>query len=425
MRRALARRDIGAVYRLVCAAGASQRRIADLVGQSPSEVSEILAGRAVRTYDVLARIADGLGIPREYLGLAHIPAYGEEASQRTEDESVKRRQFLANAAAIIVGDAVLGDPAATAAPPTAIEATSRVGMADVYRLRATTASLRQLDYRLGGGASRVAALAQVQASETLFQASMTDEVRKHLHNAVADLHNVVGWASFDSLMADQGRHHFLRALEHSKQAEDPGLCAFLLCRMGHIDMANDRPGEALKLFQLAELPAAEARLGAIGFVTSCYQARAYSEMGRADRALDLTSRSEDNYARHVDDAVPEWLEYFRSWGAESVRGNVCFALTREHPEHAPMAFEAMRTTVNAQKAGLEKDNLMDLATLATLHIRGGNTEHGLRMGGNIVDRAERVASKRLNKWLRVLADAATECGAADGRDLAHTIGLLP
>lgn len=41
-RRALARRDITTVYRLLADAGITQQRIASLTGQLPSEVSEIL-----------------------------------------------------------------------------------------------------------------------------------------------------------------------------------------------------------------------------------------------------------------------------------------------------------------------------------------------------------------------------------------------
>jgi predicted XRE-type DNA-binding protein len=66
MRAALARRDIGEVYRLLGAAGVSQRQIAALTGQNQSEISDINQGRQVQAYDLLVRIADGLGIPRGY-----------------------------------------------------------------------------------------------------------------------------------------------------------------------------------------------------------------------------------------------------------------------------------------------------------------------------------------------------------------------
>ncbi len=73
---ALAARDVGTVYRLLQRVGVSQRRIAAMTGQSQSEISEILGGRRVSAYDVLVRIAEGLGIPRGRLGLAH-----DEATQ--------------------------------------------------------------------------------------------------------------------------------------------------------------------------------------------------------------------------------------------------------------------------------------------------------------------------------------------------------
>lgn len=63
-------RDVAGVYRFLQARGVSQRCIAAHTQQSQSEVSEILAGRRVESYTVLARIAEGLGIPRGLMGLA-------------------------------------------------------------------------------------------------------------------------------------------------------------------------------------------------------------------------------------------------------------------------------------------------------------------------------------------------------------------
>ena len=77
LRRALAARDIGEVFRLLTATGVAQRRIAELTGMGQSEVSEVLAGRRVMAYDVLARIADGFGVPRGLMGLA----YDEETAR--------------------------------------------------------------------------------------------------------------------------------------------------------------------------------------------------------------------------------------------------------------------------------------------------------------------------------------------------------
>jgi predicted XRE-type DNA-binding protein len=80
MRRALAAHDIATVYRLLGRLGFSQQRIAELTGQGQSEVSAILHGRRVISYQVLSRIADGLGIPRGYLGLSWCACPAGEAS---------------------------------------------------------------------------------------------------------------------------------------------------------------------------------------------------------------------------------------------------------------------------------------------------------------------------------------------------------
>ena len=72
LRAATADRDILTMYRLLQRYGFSQRRIAALTGQSQSEISDILkGGRKIRNYDLLLRIADGLGLPRGWMGLAH------------------------------------------------------------------------------------------------------------------------------------------------------------------------------------------------------------------------------------------------------------------------------------------------------------------------------------------------------------------
>ncbi len=74
MRSLLAAHDITGLYRALTAAGFSQTQIAKWTGQSQSEVSEIIKGRRVLAYDVLVRIAEGLGMPRGYMGLAYANA---------------------------------------------------------------------------------------------------------------------------------------------------------------------------------------------------------------------------------------------------------------------------------------------------------------------------------------------------------------
>lgn len=79
-RLALARRDLGTVFRLlqqVREPRLSQRWIASRTGLAQSEISEVLGGRQIRTYDTLDRVRAGLWVPRGRMGMAY--------DQETED----------------------------------------------------------------------------------------------------------------------------------------------------------------------------------------------------------------------------------------------------------------------------------------------------------------------------------------------------
>ena len=62
-------RDFTRIYRLLQKHGYSQQRIGALTGQSQPEVSSVIHGRKIMAYDVMQRIAGGLGIPRGIAGL--------------------------------------------------------------------------------------------------------------------------------------------------------------------------------------------------------------------------------------------------------------------------------------------------------------------------------------------------------------------
>ncbi|MGH3855993.1 MAG: helix-turn-helix domain-containing protein, partial [Pseudonocardiaceae bacterium] len=160
MRAALAARDIGTVYRLLGRLGVSQRRIARLTGQSQSEVSEIRQGRRVRDVGVLERIADGLGVPRAWMGLS----YGEETpdapSVGTEvDEAMKRRVLFAATSGAVFGPALRGR--GELALPTGWSLPSRLGMSHVRTVRTVTDRLRGAARYYGGQAEAFSSLATI------------------------------------------------------------------------------------------------------------------------------------------------------------------------------------------------------------------------------------------------------------------------
>lgn len=180
MRRALASRDLKSVYERLQRVGISQRHIARLTGQSASEVYEVLKGRRVMAHDVLVRIADGLGVPRGYMGLAYDEStevaldLATAACSAQESERDQVRTLLSHAANVTMGTSVnevarWWQPVDREVAP----APSNIGLCDVEHLQALTAAMRALDYRHGGGACRDAVAAQVRWAQQLLEASCT------------------------------------------------------------------------------------------------------------------------------------------------------------------------------------------------------------------------------------------------------------
>jgi transcriptional regulator with XRE-family HTH domain len=193
MRSALAQREVSTIYKLLRRKGVSQRQIAAMTGQSQSEVSEILKGRQVMAYDVLLRIADGLGVPRGYMGLAYdeVPAArvakSDEAPEAEEPENVKRRKFLAHAATVYVG-ASSGSWTPNPVLPSTGE---RIGMVEVRQMEAATRALRSLDYQYGSEFCRDAVVAQKQWVMNLLDKAEDVEIRRRLVAVIAQL-NAIG-----------------------------------------------------------------------------------------------------------------------------------------------------------------------------------------------------------------------------------------
>ncbi|SNR28255.1 Transcriptional regulator, contains XRE-family HTH domain [Haloechinothrix alba] len=434
MRDALANRDVSVVYRLLRKEGVSQRQIAALTGQSQSEVSEILKGRHVIAYDVLARIADGLGVPRGYMGLAYdeatavsVVGAGAESSdeQPEEDESVKRRRFLAHAAQVTMGAAVLGTesgPVAAASPATT-PAPGRIGMADVRQVEAATRALRALDYQYGGGFCRDAVVAQLSWGQQLLTAGGAEGVRSRLFVALADLHSVAGWTSFDTGLVDVARGHFSSALELAKQGGSDPLVANVLYRMGRVYLHQESANDALKLFQLGQIAAQESGSELAVAVLCANEAWAYALLGNAEQASKLLGRTRDEFARADLASAESWVQFFNETDVHAMVGTVHTVLAQTvDRSHTKYAIPALSRAVENYGEDMARSKVFNLSSLATNHLLEGDIDHGSRVGRSALDAAEGLKSKRVRDRMQPMKkEAERRANNVDARDLVERI----
>ena len=450
MRAALSARDITRVYRLLQKIGFSQQKIAALTGQSQPEVSAIIHGRKVMAYDVLARIADGLGVPRGYMGLAYVgngPADGQpppagadpdpggegggsgwaagggRVDGEEDAEPVGRRMFLGQAAAITVGAAVLGpelaEHPAAAAGPTPVPA--RIGMGDVDQVRQATAALRALDYRHGGGSCREAAIAQLTWSGRLLDSEGTDEVGRQLRIALADLHNLVGWTSLDVGRHAAAQHYFLRALRLAKQAEEPDLVANILYRTGRISLPGD-PAGALRIFRLGQLAAHEIDSPLTNTILAANQAWAHGMLGDAEAAHRALGIAEEELARANLATAPGWSRFFDESDIQALHGMTYLALGEQDPRYTDQAVERLSEASGLRVPEMARSHAFDLAALAVAHFRQGDVDHGAEVAHRALDAVGQLKSARAIDRLRPLAaEAALRREKQDARDLGERL----
>jgi transcriptional regulator with XRE-family HTH domain/tetratricopeptide (TPR) repeat protein len=400
MRAALATRDIGCVFRLLQRFGVSQRRIAALTGQSQSEVSEILGGRQVVSYDVLTRVADGLGVPRGHLGLAYDPNTAElvgSVSVSPDDLDVDEpRQLVSRLTEVTVGAAKLNPE--TWSTPFALSpapALNHVGTTDVERLRGITARLRSLDREYGGGHCREAVVAQVGWAQQLLRATANDDVSRTLHLALADLHNLAGWTSFDVGLVAPARRHFARALEHARYVDEPSLVAKVLYCMGRLHLHHGWGAEALRLFQLGLLAAQESAQPRAIALLSANEAWAHATLGDTRMALVRLSRARDEYARTDREQQSSWLEFVNAAEMQALRATTLAFLPNPTDQQRSEAVERLYLSTALRELTTARSRAFELTTLSYALFLEGNVTSAVEIGNQAIDLAVQVRSQRV------------------------------
>lgn len=427
MRAALARHDVSEVYRLLGAAGVSQRRIAALTCQSQSEISDIVQGRQVQAYDVLARIADGLGIPRGYMGLAYSPTSQQFAdhniSTTHKDDHMERRMFLGLISKIVMGagltaaeiDLITVHPRTTPVP-------RRVGAAEVTELRTLTEALRSYDAGHGGGSCRDAILAHTSWAEAMLSADMTDTVRADLLSAVTDLKTVAGWTAHDLGLAQEARSYIAQAVQTAKEADDPGHTAIALHHLGRVPLDNGDSTEALKVFQLGQISAQDSRSNSIVSLLLVDQAMAYAQLRDARQATMALRRAEDEFAHANHDEDPVFLRFFDRGALETHAARMHSALGLTDEGHREEAVKRLQRAITEAPAVRARQRAFNLAWLATCHLADGDIAAGTALGAQALDAVRDLRSVRILDHLAPLqAQAERHNRNTDAVHLAHEI----
>jgi len=412
----LSGRDIAGLFRwLQQRQGWSQVDIGHLTGQSQPEVSGILKGRNVTSYDLLCRIADGLRIPRGRMGLSSCiacPDTGRTEGPDEGDDPVRRRDFLSAVGAVAAGGSTEGlerwfpDRGATLA-----RVPDRVGAADVAQLREVTGQLRVLDKRYGGGAALDAARGFAGWAHGMLAADVTDAVGRDLRRALADLHGLVGWSMHDAGRQQLAKQHLMQALVLARQAGEPAFAADLIFQMGRVELHRRQPVEVLRLTGLGLVAAEEARCPSAVAMLYGNDAWAYAQLGDDRGVRSGLARAEEELARVEQPArwAPATNTFLEAgaYAAHCARVYGALAANAEHRRYAEAAVEQAQAALASGNGGRAwRSVVLDRIALAAAQLRAGNREIGFATAYEAADQAATLRSARATERLTDVADAA-------------------
>ena len=304
--------------------------------------------------------------------------------------------------------------------------TIRIGGTDVRRLEAATEAFRALDYRHGGGSCRDAVETLVPYAELMLLGVVREPTLPRLCTAVADLHNLVGWTSFDEGRPGAALAAFGRALELATTAGNDELLANVCYRIGRVHLHYDAVDEALNHFEHGQ--AAARRTGSMHAraILSANMAWADAKQGDAPAALARLRAARDEFADASAATPPPWAAFFGETDLAAMVGTVHTELAQVvSVRHTGEAIDALTIATDGYGRAMTRSLALTQIWLATARALAGDLDEAARVGGAAIEVATELQSERTKQRMSPLTAAASRFpGNADAREILERIDRL-
>lgn len=408
LRSSLARHDMAAVFGFLHRRGFSWVYLSALTRIGAGRISEIASRqRMVCDYDVLERIAEGLKIPRHYMGLGrdHVATALRGPDPNGDPGELDTQEMLGAVAAIAVG-AIPADTARWLPSPDPLPPPKRVTANDVATLRAVTALHRRLDAGLGGGACLYSARGYIGLASRLMSAPrIPQEVAIELTAALADLHNLIGWSAHDLDLHDLARRHLVKSLVLGRRANAFPLMANVLYRLGRISLHQRDPRGALQMFGLGQMLAQQARCTVSSAVLHANMAWAYAMLGQEANVRDSMRRAATELAAADPDTAPEWCRFALAEADPHGMSALVYIELAQHEQcrgYLDKAAGHAREAVRLRSAEGGRSYVFDVISLATASALMGDLDEALMFGTRACElaRPESMSSARVSDRLQ-------------------------
>jgi tetratricopeptide (TPR) repeat protein len=188
---------------------------------------------------------------------------------------------------------------------------SKVGRADVERIRGTRALFDRMDNQFGGAHARRSLIEYLNGElPQILKLTAADDVRNDLYSAAAEITQLAAWMSYDAGSHGLAQRYFIQALGLADMAGDRLLAASILDAMSHQATFLGKFREAANLARAARTGIASLGIPIMTAHFHVMEARALArarDAAACDRAL---TAAVTEFERHKPGHGPDWIQYF-------------------------------------------------------------------------------------------------------------------
>lgn len=301
---------------------------------------------------------------------------------------------------------------------------ARVDKTDVRHVETLTSALRALDQEYGGGSCRDACVALLRWANPLLDTGPPGQVVRRLQVAIADLHNLAGWASFDMGLLESAHLHFGRAMGLARASGNSALEANIHYRMGRVHLHYELAEDALASFQRG-LPIAQASGSTLAVsILHANEAWAFAKMGAERQALRQFARAQDEFERSAAEDPPPWARFFDLADLVSIGGMVHTELARTcDVKYARSAIPLLTRAISSGGEDASRSQSFRLAALAVNYLVQNEAEQAGEVGRQAIELSGPIRSARTRDRMRPLKQEAERLrGNAAADELAARLG---
>jgi transcriptional regulator with XRE-family HTH domain len=444
MRDALAGRDIRAVFRFLHQRGWSWAAIARATDIGEQRVREIANGkRRVENYDVYVRVAVGLNIPRDYLGVGLRPAGGDgrltsvgsaadaghsgvnpleggreqirdlrQLPTWTREQSIPERliplqldrpapgpagtTFAAARSEPVIGSWFSAPTPQLSTPGRGIPVASH----DLDVARGVLGMFRQLDHTHGAGSfvRHLAVYIDTELASLLARSASGSSVASARSRLAAEFLELAGYQAVDAGRNGTAQGFYQRAVAAASMSGDTAYGGYLVgVSLGHLALHNGHPYVALTWARKAEAGLGTAASPATRAAVTAVSARALARIGQekdttaalleCERLLDAASPCDE----------PDWIRYFSHAYLSDEIAHCLHDLGR-----APAARPVAESALEGVGASHVRRLAIDAALLASIWLRSGDLDQACLVGRQAVEYAARTSSGRCRQRVTAL-----------------------